>query len=701
MLSHSELNPQQQEAVNYGLSSVGAGETELSDETHHPLLIIAGAGTGKTNTLAHKTAQLILHGVAPERILLMTFARRASSELSSRANRIIERTLREKQKAYHPITLPWMGTFHSIASRLLREHASLIGLDPDFTVMDRNDSADMLDLLRHELGFSGVNRRFPKKKTCLDIYSRCVNAQAPLIDILDTHFPYCSEWEEELNTLFAHYAKTKIEQVSLDYDDLLLYCFHMAQVDAIAQKVREQFDNVLVDEYQDTNVLQAGILKGFFPTGEGLTVVGDDAQSIYSFRSATVDNILNFPTAFSLPGKVITLQQNYRSHPNILNLSNTLLSESDEGYKVSLFSERKSGPMPKWITVENDMFQAEYIVERVLAAREEGIDLKQQAVLFRSSYHSDRLELELTRRNIPFVKHGGLKFLEASHVKDMLCILRWADNPKHKISAFRVLKLLPGIGPKIAERVFNDLEKHDFALGKLRSFALSESAKPSFLSLVDLLDNVHHNNIPWTEQTSAIAAFYKDLLEANYDDHFTRYGDVEQLTMISGQYSSRERFLTELTLDPPQSTGDLAGKPLLDDDFLILSTVHSAKGQEWKHVFVLNVADGNFPNEYAAGDKRALEEERRLLYVAITRAKDELSLVQPLKYWVPEQQKFGDKHVYGAKSRFFTDAVCACMEPIAYPKRTASASEKKIAKGAIADIKKNILGMWNNTSPHR
>ncbi|MEC8232073.1 MAG: ATP-dependent helicase [Pseudomonadota bacterium] len=689
MLLTSELNAQQQEAVTFGLSS--------STPSHHnPLLIIAGAGTGKTNTLAHKTAQLILKGVAPERILLMTFARRAASELSSRANRIVERTLREKQAAYHPVTLPWMGTFHSIASRLLREHASSIGLQADFTVMDRNDSADMIDLIRHELGFSSVNRRFPKKKTCLEIYSRCVNAQAGLADILESHFPYCAEWEEELTTLFSQYAKTKIEQVSLDYDDLLLYGFHMAQVEAIATEVRKQFDYILVDEYQDTNVLQAGILKGFFPTGEGLTVVGDDAQSIYSFRSATIDNILNFPTAFSLPGKVISLQQNYRSHPQILALSNALLDESSEGYKVELYSERKAGPKPKWVTVENDVKQAEFIVERILAAREEGIELKQQAVLFRSSYHSDRLELELTRRNIPFVKHGGLKFLEAAHVKDVLCILRWADNPKHKISAFRVLKLLPGIGPKIADKVFSYLESQNFLLSSLQAYAIPESAKSTFKTLATLLEDIHSNKLVWAEQTSAIATFYKELLEVNYDDHFVRYGDIEQLSMISQQFTSRERFLTELTLDPPQSSGDLAGAPLIDDDYLILSTVHSAKGQEWKNVFVLNVADGNFPNEYAAGDKRALEEERRLLYVAITRAKDELSLIQPLKYWVPEQQKFGDKHVYGAKSRFFTDRVCAHMEPVFYPKRTASEGEKKIAKGAIADIKKNILGMWDN-----
>ena len=684
MLDTQSLNTEQQAAVVYG--------SETS--TTAPLLIIAGAGTGKTNTLAHKTAHLIMSGASPERILLMTFARRAAAELSTRANRIVEQALRAKNKRFQPVTIPWMGTFHSIAARLLREHAQSVGLDPDFTILDRNDSADMIDVIRHELELSALNRRFPKKKTCLDIYSRCVNSQLPIDEILEVHFPYCRQWAKELKQLFAEYAKAKIEQVSLDYDDLLLYCFHMSQVPEIASLIRSQFDHILVDEYQDTNVLQAGILKGFFPTGEGLTVVGDDAQSIYSFRSASVDNILNFPNEFERQGKVISLKQNYRSHQGILDLSNALLSESSEGYKVELFSQRKSGPAPRLVTVEDDSMQAEYIVESVLQARESGIELKKQAVLFRSSHHSDRLELELTRRNIPFVKHGGLKFLEAAHVKDLLSILRWADNPKQKISAFRLLKLLPGVGPKLADRIFGFLESRQFQVSLLSEYKVPEAAAELFQNLTTLLNNVHHNLIPWTEQVNEAAQFYRTLLEINYDDHFVRFGDIEQLAIMSQQYASRERFLTELTLDPPQSSGDLAGPPLIDDDFLILSTVHSAKGQEWQRVFVLNVADGNFPNEYAAGDKRALEEERRLLNVAITRAKDELSLIQPLKYWVPEQQRFGDKHVYGAKSRFLTEAVSRCLETTFYPDTQPTERERKIANKAITDIRQKVLGMW-------
>lgn len=635
-----------------------------------------------------------MSGAEPERILLMTFARRAANELSSRANRIVEKTMRQQNRAYQPIKINWMGTFHSIAARLLREHASAIGLDNDFSIMDRGDSADMIDVLRHELGFSKTHKRFPKKTTCLDIYSRCINSQASLQDVLDEHFPYCNDWEKELNQLFKTYTQEKLNQVCLDYDDLLLYCFHMSQVPEIAKEIRAQFDYILVDEYQDTNKLQAGILTGFFPDGKGLTVVGDDAQSIYSFRSADVDNILNFPNLFEPKGKVISLKQNYRSHQKILDLANALLSESKEGYKVALYSDKTTGMKPKLVNVEDDAKQAQYIVESILASREAGVELKKQAVLFRSSYHSDRLELELTRRNIPYVKHGGLKFLEAAHVKDILCMLRWADNPKHKISAYRVLKLMPGIGPKTAEKIFDYLTLQGFDFAQLDSVSVNNEIKASLSQLAKLLHEIHHNRIDWSSQLSKLAELYKPLLEEVYDDHFVRYGDIEQLIEISQQFRTRERFLTELTLDPPQSSGDLSGPPLIDDDYLILSTIHSAKGQEWQNVFVLNVADGNFPNEYACGDKRAIEEERRLLNVAITRAKNELHLMQPLKYWVPDQQSWGDKHVYGGKSRFLTDNLMQHIETTHFPRVTPNAKEAKRNTAAIADIKKMVLGQW-------
>ncbi|OUS26426.1 ATP-dependent DNA helicase [Gammaproteobacteria bacterium 45_16_T64] len=693
MLNTTLLNEQQSAAVHFGLDDQNSSLSPAVISP--PLLIIAGAGTGKTNTLAHRTAQLILSGVSPERILLMTFARRAAGELSSRANRIVEQQSRKDSKHYQPINISWMGTFHSIANRLLRIHGKSIGLESDFVIMDRGDSADLLDMLRHELEFTQTDKRFPKKNTCLNIYSKCINSQQDIADILRLDFPYCREWESELKQLFSRYTQSKIDQLCLDYDDLLLYCYHLAKVPDIAAIIRAQFDYILVDEYQDTNLLQAGILTGLFPTGEGVTVVGDDAQSIYSFRSATVDNILQFPDLFSPRATVISLTQNYRSHQHILDLSNALLSEGDEGYKVALYSDNKSGDKPKLVTVADDTKQAEYIVEQVLAARESGVDLKQQAVLFRSSYHSDRLELELTRRNIPFVKHGGLKFLEASHVKDLLGILRWADNPKFSVSAFRVLKLLPGVGPKIADKTLQHLELNQFDIHSLSTWTLPSAAQALWEELSALLIAIHDDAIPWHDQVNKAASCYQSLLEINYDDHFVRFGDVEQLAQISQQFPTRERFLSELTLDPPQTTGDLAGTPHIDDDFLILSTVHSAKGQEWKNVHILNVADGNFPNEYSAGDDRAIEEERRLLNVAITRAKNEVHLIQPLKYWIPEQQKNGDKHVYGGKSRFLTENIMPLLECTHYP--CIERTPEEIAKGqqVISDIREKLLCMWD------
>jgi DNA helicase-2/ATP-dependent DNA helicase PcrA len=688
MLSMADLNKQQHQATLFGELDKDMGVKS------GPLLIVAGAGTGKTNTLAHRTAHLITNDVSPERILLMTFSRRAANELSTRVNLIVEHQLRQTAQQFSLVKLPWMGTFHSVANRLLRMYAKSIGLDPAFVIMDRNDAADMLDLIRHKLGYSGTDKRFPRKNTCLDIYSRCVNGQTDLIDVLNKDFPWCQDWHDELKLLFKNYVQQKVEQSCLDYDDLLLYWYHMAGIPDIAVIIRAKFDHILVDEYQDTNLLQANLLLRLFPQGNGLTVVGDDAQSIYSFRSADVDNILNFPNQFNPPAKVISLQHNYRSTQPILDLSNTLLKQSNKGYKIDLISNKKGGTKPQLVTVEDDVNQAKYIIDTILAARESGMLLKQQAVLFRSSHHSDRLELSLTQRNIPYVKHGGLKFLEAGHIKDLLSIMRFADNPKHQVSGFRVLKMLPRVGPRTAESILGHIASQNHDLYSLMTYQSAMIKNQQWLELCKLLPEVHHNNILWSDQLAQVAKWYKDILQANYDDHFARWGDIEQLIRMSQQYTSRERFLSELTLDPPISSGALAGSPLLDDDFLVLSTIHSAKGQEWKNVYVLNVADGNFPNEYACGDDKLIEEERRLLYVAMTRAQTQLHLIQPLKYWVPQQQSHGNRHVYGGKSRFLTEELIEKLQSITYPRNRPTVDEQLVGQKALADIRQSILNSW-------
>ena len=438
----SKLNPQQRRAVEHGGSSLAEAG---------PLLIIAGAGSGKTNTLAHRVAHLIAQGADPRRMMLLTFSRRAASEMERRVQHITAHVMGERAGVMAN-AIAWSGTFHAVGARLLREYAERVGLDRSFSIHDREDSADLLNLVRHDLGYSRIQERFPTKGTCLAIYSRVVNAEIPLNEALESFFPWCIEWETELRALFAAYVEAKQHQNVLDYDDLLLYWAHMMAEPLIAADVSDRFDHVLVDEYQDTNRLQASILLALKPSGKGLTVVGDDAQSIYSFRAATVRNIVDFPGHFSPRAEIVTLDQNYRSTQPILAAANAVIDLAEERFTKNLWSDRVSAERPLLVSVRDETDQAHYVVEKVLEYREAGLALKAQAILFRASHHSGPLEVELTRRNIPFVKFGGLKFLEAAHIKDVVAFLRWAENPRDRVSGFRVLQLLPGVGPVTAAR---------------------------------------------------------------------------------------------------------------------------------------------------------------------------------------------------------------------------------------------------------
>ncbi|MEM8546727.1 MAG: ATP-dependent helicase, partial [Pseudomonadota bacterium] len=458
----THLNSAQRAAATFG------HRTEQGVESG-PLLVIAGAGTGKTTTLAHRVAHLVLAGVDAERILLLTFSRRAAYEMTRRAERIVREAQRDAEDRRR-VRLSWSGTFHSIANRLLRQYAANVGLDPAFTVLDRSDAADCLDLVRQEQGLAARAKRFPKKDTCLALYSRCVNAGATLETVIDAHYPWCTDWQDELSQLFRGYVDMKQKNAVLDYDDLLLYWLHAVSEPMLAAAISARFEHILVDEYQDTNKVQAGILRALRPDGQGLTVVGDDAQSIYAFRAAEVDNILDFPDQFVPAANVVTLEQNYRSVQPILDCANTLIAESTRQYRKDLWSEAPSGQKPLYVTVEDGDGEADYIVQAILAAREEGTALREQAVLFRNSHHSDRLEVELTRRNIPFVKYGGLKFLESAHVKDLLAVLKWADNPRNRVAAFRVLQLLDGMGPAHAARCFEYIAAADYSLSALEAF---------------------------------------------------------------------------------------------------------------------------------------------------------------------------------------------------------------------------------------
>jgi DNA helicase-2/ATP-dependent DNA helicase PcrA len=539
----------------------------------------------------------------------------------------------------------------------------------------------------------GARSRFPKKGTCLAIYSYTVNAGSTLGETLAHFYPWCSEWEAELKRLFAAYVVAKQRGNVLDYDDLLLYWREAARTPAIAAQMRAAFDHILVDEYQDTNRLQAEILLALAPDGAGLTVVGDDAQSIYGFRAANVRNILDFPGQFSPPAMVIALEHNYRSTQPILAAANAVMARASEGFAKTLTSSKPSAELPYLVTVEDEAAQAVFVAEQVLEQREAGIELRHQAVLFRASHHSARLEIELARRNIPFVKYGGLKFIEAAHVKDLLAILRWAENPRDTIAGFRALQLLPGIGPASAKKATAYLGEHRFDLGKLSDFMPPAAAALAWPEFCRLLRDLHNGAIAWAGQIGAVRAWYQPHLERLCDYATARAGDLEQLEQIAAGIPSRERFLSELTLDPPDASGAKAGRPTLDEDYLILSTIHSAKGQEWHAVYVLNLVDGCIPSDMATGKPAQIEEERRLLYVAMTRAKEHLYLVQPLKFFRTQQHRFGNGHMIAPRSRFLPDDIMTLFTRTAAS--TPRAATDVVPQAVVSvDVGARLRDMW-------
>ena len=676
------LNPQQRRAVEHGV-----GPTATIGP---PLLVIAGAGSGKTNTLAHRVAHLIVRGADPRRILLMTFSRRAASEMTRRVERIARRVLGDNAGVMTD-ALSWAGTFHGIGARLLREYSERIGLDPAFTIHDREDSADLINLVRHDLGFSRTESRFPTKGTCLAIYSRCVNAETPIEQVLGQFFPWCSGWAAELKQLFAAYVEAKQQQNVLDYDDLLLYWAQMVSDLALAEEIGGRFDHVMVDEYQDTNRLQSSILLALKPGGHGLTVVGDDAQSIYSFRAATVRNILDFPDQFSPKAEVVTLDCNYRSTQPVLSAANGVIGLAKERFTKNLWTDKTSTRKPQLVAVRDEGDQARYIVERVLENREEGARLKDQAVLFRTSSHSGPLEIELTRRNIPFVKFGGLKFLDAAHVKDMLALLRFVENPRDRVAGFRVLHLLPGVGPASAQRVLDCMAETADPVSALCNLPSPPRTGEDWQGFVRTIEDLRYSE--WPVDIERARLWYEPHLDRIHEDAEVRRADLIQLEQIASGYPSRERFLTELTLDPPDATSDQAGVPLLDEDYLILSTIHSAKGQEWKSVFVLNVVDGSMPSDLGAGTSAELEEERRLLYVAMTRAKDDLHLMVPQRFFTHGQNAKGDRHVYASRTRFIPETLLPMFDRTAWPLATA-AQASPANRTPHMDIRSRMRGMW-------
>ncbi len=619
-----------------------------------PLLVLAGAGTGKTRTLVARATWLRGQGMDPGRILLLTFTRRAADEMLSRitAPRGLASAARVRG-----------GTFHAIAHRIIRQHAEAFSLPPQFTVIDPGDVTDLFDVLRGNHGLISTERRTPRAAVCADVYTRCVNTQLPVAEVVRAGFPWCTSFTTQLGEMFRAYVAHKRSHGQVDFDDLLLL-WRAALADGAAGPVlRGMFDAVLVDEYQDVNAVQADIVRLLRPDGAGLTCVGDDAQAIYGFRGADPGHLRRLHTDF--PGlTVVRLSRNYRSRPAVLRLANLIRPQSP-GLELELTASRTSGPRPALVRCYDEATQAREICARVLEARESGMDLRDQAVLVRSAHHSDVLEIELSARGIPYVKYGGLRFTEAAHVRDFLAALRVITNPADDIAWFRLLRLHDGIGPIHARRISEALRLTEPAPLARRNDAAAASPARSREALAATLHGLADGALlaGTAGQAAAVLAAIDRPLRARYSDAATRIADLQRLTDAAASRPSLHDALVELALDPPVSASDLAGPPRLDEDYLVISTVHSAKGLEWPVVHLPHLIDGAVPSDMALATPAGLEEERRLFYVAVTRARDQLHLYAPLRLHHHRTAR-DDRHSLGQITRFLEGTAMAACDAI-------------------------------------
>jgi DNA helicase-2/ATP-dependent DNA helicase PcrA len=632
------------------------GDEQRAAATHpgDTLLILAGAGTGKTTTLCGRVGWLLAEGMPAERILMLTFTRRAAGEMIERVRTLTERVAPDAGRIVG-------GTFHAVAHRLIRIHAASLGLDAGFGVLDGGDAADLLDLVRQEEGRAESRRRFPRAGTMLDIYSRTVNAQRPLTEILAERFPWCEEHGEALAQIFRSYTARKRALGVLDLDDLLLYWQALSADELLGPLIAGGHDHVLVDEYQDVNGLQVDIVRNMRLSQPGLTVVGDDFQAIYGFRSASARHILDFPEQFP-ETHTVKLERNYRSTAPILAVANAVSEQDRAGYPKRLWTEREGGGAPELVFPHDEAGQARDVCERVMAAREEGMELREQAVLYRTNHDSALLEVELVRRHIPFVKYGGLRYLEAAHVKDFVALMRLADNPADELSWLRVFKLLDGVGPTRARRVLDALRASADGPPEMERWAEAaehvpegsrEQASTVIAALIETGAGCANGAGTQVERLCAAIA---PLIRLHYPDGAVRMSDLEQLALAARGARDVRHFVSELVLDPPSSSADLAGPPHLDEDWLTLSTVHSAKGLEWEAVHLIAAYDGNFPADMSTGSEEGIAEERRLFYVALTRARRRLHVYVPSRFH-HHQGARDDAHGMGQPSRFLSRSV--------------------------------------------
>ncbi len=623
------------------LAAVTAGEG--------PSLVIAGAGSGKTRTLVYRVAYLIDSGIDPSHILLLTFTRKSSQEMLERAGELIG--VRSEQVRG--------GTFHSVANMLLRRYGRSIGLEPGFTILDRGDAEDLIALVRAQLGLNEKDKRFPRKGTIAEMFSKSENTLRPLAEIVVEEFDHFSDHLDALEQLQRGYQASKRQRQLVDYDDLLVLLRRLVMEDeGIRRTISSLYRYILVDEYQDTNRLQADVVRHLASTHQNVMVVGDDAQSIYAFRGATFKNIMEFPALF--PGTTIyKLEENYRSTQPILNLANAVIEEAKEKYSKHLFTRKLDGPLPVLVEAAGENAQSRFIAQKILELREEGVPLGEMAVLFRSSFHSFDLEIELSRHGLPFVKRGGVKFIETAHVKDLLAHMRVVANPLDAVSWHRVLMLVEGVGPKKAQDVMAALVKSDNPYVALRAMPgrSGKGLKDLALTLESLAGS---GDLRPAEQVAHIYEYYLPILKEHYDDYPKRTRDLDHLQTIAEGYQAVETFLSDLALEPPDGNAARSDAPDRDDERLVLSTIHSAKGLEWQCVFVIWIVDGRFPSVYSFNEDEELEEERRLFYVSVTRAKRHLYLTYPINVF-----DRGSGMVLSKPSRFLDPVSPALLEQLA------------------------------------
>lgn len=608
-----ELNPSQQRVVKTTLG---------------PLLVVAGAGSGKTKTLICRLAYLVHQGVPPEKILLLTFTRKAAREMIEKASELLKRSC---QKVVG-------GTFHSLCQYMLRFYGYLLGYHSNFTILDRSDAEDLINLLRNSLGFTNKKKKFPKKDTLATIYSKIINQRKSLEEILSCEYPQFLDFFYEIEKLRIEYNNYKKEHQLMDYDDLLVnWLLILKQYPQVRREVGERYNFIMVDEYQDTNYLQGEIIKYMGEIHQNVMVVGDDSQSIYGFRGANFKNIFEFPKLFKNT-KIIKLEQNYRSTQAILDLANIIISNSKIKYTKNLYTLRKGGEKPVLFKAKDEAESSKFIVDRVLELREKGIKLSQISVLFRSAFHSFDLEVELSKRGIPFIKYGGLKLLESAHIKDILSFLKILVNPKDFLAWHRILLLLEGVGPKTAEKTINYLKTVESPLNYLLEKVLLQIPTKEVKHLVNLYKELLSKNLSPTEILIKIwENYYPIFQKIYYEDYLKREKDIESLIALSEKYSTLEEFLTDLVLEPLE-----LGEPenmSREEEFLVLSTIHSAKGLEWHTVFIISLIEGRFPSYHSLQREEELEEERRLFYVAVTRAREKLFLIAPTTVYLPGEGK--------------------------------------------------------------